>query len=116
MLLSGKSITTWKAPVSLKSSRIVLVPVQIALCHCSAGWNSILSLGGRDVWLNTDPGAGLPMSVMSNLKLVALDEPAQDVVVMGPVVVHMGVLLQGVLVGLLHKSYILHAYCTHLVT
>ena len=35
------------------------------------------------------------------LELVALDEPAQDGV------------LQGVLVGLVHKSYILHAYCTH---
>ena len=47
------------------------------------------------------------------LVLVALDEPVQDVVVMGPVLVHMGVLLQGVLVGLVHKSYILHVYCTH---
>ena len=56
------------------------------------------------------------MSVMSKPELVALDEPVQDVVVMGPVVVHMGVLLQGVLVGLVHKSYTLHAYCTHLVT
>jgi hypothetical protein len=28
----------------------------------------------------------------------------QDVVVMGPVVVHSGVLLQGVLVGLVHNS------------
>ena len=46
-------------------------------------------------------------------ELVALDEPVQDVVVMGLVVVHRGVLLQGVLVGLVHKSYILHAYCTH---
>ena len=46
-------------------------------------------------------------------ELVALDEPVQDVVVMGPVVVHMGVLLQGVLLGLVHKSYILRAYCTH---
>ena len=43
-------------------------------------------------------------------QLVALDEPVRDVVVMGPVVVHKGVLLQGVLVGLVHKSYILHAY------
>jgi hypothetical protein len=33
----------------------------------------------------------------------------QGVVVMGPVVVHRGVLLQGVRVGLVHKSYILHA-------
>ena len=45
-------------------------------------------------------------------ELVALDEPAQDVVVMGPVVVHSCVLLQGCLgrpgAQIIHIACILH--------